>query len=96
MHPGQSKLQDRGRKGVADKSAFNYEAYRLYSADQVLGSIQKSTGPCFFKHDGRQQLAQGIHVQGAVKTDTSGYVWKCYAVTHTPKLHSAAFHLALS
>ena len=77
MHPGQSKLQDRGRKGVADKSAFNYEAYRLYSVDQVLGSVQKSTGPCFVKHDGSHQLAQGIHVQGAVKTETSGYVWKC-------------------
>jgi hypothetical protein len=58
-HPGQSELQDWGRKGVADKSAFNYEAYRLYSVDQVLGSVQKSTGPCFVKHDGSQQLAQG-------------------------------------
>ena len=44
VHPGQSELQDRGHNDVADKSAFNYKAYRLYSVDQVLGSVQNLPG----------------------------------------------------
>jgi hypothetical protein len=88
VRPGQSELQDRGRKGVADKSALNYEAYRLYSVDQVLGSVQNllghillimmvvSTSPKAFMSKVRlkQRLAWCLDVTGSM-AQCSGDWW---------------------